>query len=142
MVNSYKYDSLSFHVTKKQLNRIIQDVYKEKFAIFWGFDRGKMILNIYNEKMNNKLMFIRKKGFLELILAEIQSEQVIDILDQSIQFSYYIQTKEFSLKQIKKEEQYNEIDYYLIQLHRYMQVGNQQKITETKKVLQHLVSSS
>ncbi|WP_088105383.1 hypothetical protein [Halalkalibacter urbisdiaboli] len=141
MIHSFIYDSLSIDVKKQQINDIVKQVFKLDFAIFWGFDRGKMILNIYNDKMNNKLMFIRRKGHLELIWAKFSCEKIIDVLENVIHINTIRNEQQKFNNIAAKELQYQQIDYYLTELHYYMEKNNQVKINETKGILKNLLSS-
>lgn len=143
MLNSYKYqyEKLSIQVPKERLNNIINDLFGLNYSIFWGFDRGRMILNIYYQDENNKLTFIRHKKFLELIQIKVVNKNVLNILDNSIQLLNIIKNKEKQELETSNHKKYNEIDYYLMELHESIQLGDTQKINKTKAILQKLVSS-
>ncbi|GAE28546.1 hypothetical protein JCM9140_4791 [Halalkalibacter wakoensis JCM 9140] len=111
------YDDLSIFVPKNQLDKLINGVLQSKYRIFWGFNNGKMILNIYNSEVNNKLIFKRHQGFLELVEAKLKSPHVLKVLDQDIDFSVKVNSQDMdeSCKQLK-ELIYREIDTCLEQL--------------------------
>ncbi|NEU31223.1 hypothetical protein GN156_10565 [bacterium LRH843] len=133
-----EYENLSLTVTKKQLNMVIMHVLDNDFKIFWGFSKGKMILNIYSEEVNNKLIFIRHKGYLELIQAKVMCQKVIQTLDNHIDFTNKVNMKSKESNERNKEIVYQEIDYYLLDLYEQKQLKNEFKVKEIKKELARL----
>ncbi|ERN54289.1 hypothetical protein M3689_03120 [Alkalihalophilus marmarensis] len=134
-----QFNNLSIQVKKSQLNDIVQEVNERSYGVFWGFDRGKMILTIHNTDLKNKLTFVRHKRYMELISVDILSVEVLDILDRVI--DYTKQVKELKEREVrtKKVVQYHEIDYYLSELHEYLVQGDRSKVNETKAILKNLL---
>lgn len=137
-----EYENLSLHISKEQLRSIVNDMSLQDYFIFWGFDRGKMILNVYHADSSNELTFIRHRHSMELTYAKIRDADVMEILERSIQFKQRAEEnyKQAAIRQKKKK--YQEIDYYLSELHEYMNQGNEQKIKETKALLKQLLSDA
>lgn len=132
------YQDLSVAVTKTQLNAVVMNVLDNQYKIFWGFKSGKMILNIYNYDTNNKLTFIRHKGFLELIHAKITCQTVEKTLDNCFNFISHVKSQSKKLPKMNKDLIYQEIDYYLMELHEQKQQKNVISIMEIKKKLAEL----
>ncbi|WP_227936283.1 hypothetical protein [Alkalihalobacillus deserti] len=132
------YDDLSIYVPKNQLDKLINGVLQNKYRIFWGFNKGKMILNIYNNEVNNKLIFKRHKGYLELIEAKLKSDKVLSVLDQDIDFTFKVATK--SNEDIKRgaDAVYREIDYFLIELSHFKNINDKNSIDNIKEKLKKL----
>ncbi|MFC0559988.1 hypothetical protein [Halalkalibacter alkalisediminis] len=132
------YDDLSINVPKNQLDKLINGVLQNKYRIFWGFNKGKMILNIYNNEVNNKLIFKRHKGYLELIEAKLKSDKVLSVLDKDIDFTVKIASK--STEEIKRgaEVVYREIDYFLIELSYFISLNDEHSINTIKDKLKKL----
>jgi hypothetical protein len=131
------YDDLSICVPKNQLDKLIDGVLQNKYRIFWGFNKGKMILNIYNSEVNNKLTFIRHKGFLELIEAKLTSPNVLKVLDNDIDFTFKVASKNNEIKR-NKEAVYCEIDHFLIELSYYLKVKDNKSVNNIKDKLAEL----
>ncbi|MFC0470198.1 hypothetical protein ACFFHM_06575 [Halalkalibacter kiskunsagensis] len=131
------YDDLSICVPKNQLDKLINGVLQNKYRIFWGFNKGKMILNIYNSEVNNKLVFIRHKGFLELVEAKLKSPNVLKVLDNDIDFTVKVASKNNEIKR-NREAVYSEIDHYLIELTYYLKIADVNSINNIKDKLAEL----
>jgi hypothetical protein len=133
-----EHKNLSLHISKEQLHSIVNDMTQLHYLIFWGFDRGKMILHIYHASANNQLVFIRHRQSMELVYVKIIDDDVLSVLDRSIQFARRAEesSKQAVLKD--KEVQYKEIDYYLSALYEYVENGDIQKVEETKAILKEL----
>ncbi|WP_078553436.1 hypothetical protein [Bacillus alkalicellulosilyticus] len=131
------HDNLSIHVSKEQLNMVIKDVLGE-YRIFWGFNKGRMILNIYNSEVNNKLMFKRHKGYLELIRVEVTCEEVVGTLDKSFNFTEEMKREKIEETRNREKTLYEKIDDYLLALHDAQQFGDKESITEIKRQLTKL----
>ena len=97
-----------------------------------------MILNIYNSEVNNKLIFKRHKGYLELIEAKLKCESVLRVLDHDIAFTDQValQTKE-DLKR-DSDAVYREIDYFLMELAHFKKRDDHQAVENIKKKLHEL----
>jgi hypothetical protein len=135
-----EHKNLSLHISRDQLHSIVNDMAQLHYLIFWGFDRGKMILHIYHASANNQLVFIRHRQSMELIYVKIIDDDVLSVLERSIQFARRAEesNKQAGLKD--KEVQYKEIDYYLSALHKYMEKDDTQKVEETKAILKELMN--
>ncbi|ARK30404.1 hypothetical protein [Halalkalibacter krulwichiae] len=131
------YNDLSIHVPKKQLDKLISGVLENKYRIFWGFNKGKMILNIYNSEVNNKLIFKRHKGYLELIEAKLKSANVLKVLDNDIDFTIKAASKQIDVKR-SNESVYREIDYFLIELSHFQKIGDLKAVENIKSKLREL----
>ncbi|WP_368504406.1 hypothetical protein AB3N04_01575 [Alkalihalophilus sp. As8PL] len=134
-----QFDNLSIQVKKNQLNEIVQEVNELKYGVFWGFDRGKMILTIHNTEIKNLLTFVRHKRYMELVSVHILSKEIIDVLNKVIDYTSHVTILKEREAQTKKSVQYHEIDYYLCELHEYILQGDKSKITETKAILKNLL---
>ncbi|MCL7746005.1 hypothetical protein [Halalkalibacter alkaliphilus] len=132
------YDDLSIYVPKNQLDKLINGVLQDKYRIFWGFNKGRMILNIYNSEVNNKLIFKRHKGFLELVEAKLKSPNVLKLLDNDIDFTMKAASKNSSNVKRNKETVYNEIDHFLIELSYFKKIGDDQSVNNIKDKLAEL----
>lgn len=130
-----EHKNLSLHLSKDQLKSIVHELAQQQYLIFWGFDRGKMILNVYHTKANNQFTFIRHKDTMELIHANILDEDVLVRLNQVIQFTALTEQNQKNNAALSKEMRYKELDYYLSELHEYLQQGNKEKIAEIKAIL-------
>ncbi|WP_332693092.1 hypothetical protein [Halalkalibacter lacteus] len=131
------YDDISICVPKNQLDKLINGVLRNKYRIFWGFNKGKMILNIYNSEVNNKLIFIRHKGFLELVEAKLKSPNVLKVLDSDIDFTVKVASKNNEIKR-NREAVYCEIDHFLIELAYYLKIEDEKSINNIKDKLAEL----
>ncbi|MDT8859918.1 hypothetical protein N0O92_06710 [Alkalihalobacillus sp. MEB130] len=132
------YDDLSIYVPKNQLDKLINGVLQDKYRIFWGFNKGKMILNIYNSEVNNKLTFKRHKGFLELVEARLKSPYVLKVLDEDIDFSVKATLKHNEDVKRNKKVIYSEIDYFLLELLHFKKMGDEQSVQNIKDRLAEL----
>ncbi len=132
------YNDLSVAVTKSQLNTMVNSVLKRHYKIFWGFNKGKMILNIYDTNVINKLTFIRRKGFLELINAQLTSQFVIHTLDSCIDFTSKMNSNDDMTIERSKNTIYQEIDYYLLKLHEQKKMNHRDNVEKIKLKLGEL----
>jgi hypothetical protein len=132
------YDDLSIYVPRNQLDKLINGVLQNKYRIFWGFNKGNMILNIYNSEVNNKLIFKRHKGYLELIEAKLKSENVLQILDNDIDFTFKVSSKKNEKIKRGVEVVYREINYFLIELSHFKKLGDEKAVENIKGKLQEL----
>ncbi|KHF37952.1 hypothetical protein [Halalkalibacter okhensis] len=132
------YNDLSIYVPKNQLDKLITGVLQDKYRIFWGFNKGRMILNIYNSEVNNKLTFIRHKGFLELVEAKVKSPNVLKVLDNDIDFTVKAASQNNLDVRRNKETVYNEIDHFLIELLYFKKIGDVQSMHNIKDKLAEL----
>ncbi|WP_026671880.1 hypothetical protein [Alkalihalobacterium bogoriense] len=130
-----KYHHLSIHVEKKQLDQLIRNVLADDFRIFWGFNSGKMILNIYNTTSNNQLSFLRHKGYLELTYAELNCQDILSHLNHQISFLYKVEQEHEENQKQQHNEVYERIDFYLSELHDCMNKDDQKRVTEIKEKL-------
>ncbi|WP_144449059.1 hypothetical protein [Halalkalibacter nanhaiisediminis] len=137
-MKTINFSDLSLEVTKKQLHSMVATVLEGNYQIFWGFSKGKMILNIYNKDVNNKLTFIRHKGFLELVDVHILSQPLIQTLDTCIDFSVKVYQKSVDNNKTKKDFIYQEIDDCLLELHRQKKLNNVTNIEKLKMKLAEL----
>ncbi|OLN21689.1 hypothetical protein BTO30_13360 [Domibacillus antri] len=137
-----EHKNLSLHVSKEQLKSMVHEMAQQHYLIFWGFDQGTMILNVYHAKANNQFAFIRHKNTMEMIYAKIIDEDILLLLNRDIQFELRTEQNHKKTMMLTKEMQYKEIDYYLSLLHDYMEQGDEQKIAETKAILKALQSDA
>ncbi|WP_046176173.1 hypothetical protein [Domibacillus indicus] len=137
-----EHKNLSLHLSKEQLKSIVHELAQQHYLIFWGFDRGTMILNVYHAAANNQFSFIRHRSTMELIYAKIVDEDVLDRLNRSIQFTALAEQHEKRKAALSKEIHYQTLDYYLSELHEYIKQGNTEKIEETKAILASLTSDA
>ncbi|OMP66958.1 hypothetical protein [Domibacillus epiphyticus] len=137
-----EHKNLSLHVSKEQLKSMVHEMSQKHYLIFWGFDRGTMILNVYHAKANNQFTFIRHKDTMEMIYAKVIDEDILLLLNSTIRFASRTQENKTKTVMLTKEMQYKEIDYFLSVLHEYMEERNEQKIAETKAILKELTSNA
>ena len=135
-----EYKNLSLHLSKDQLKSIVHEMAQQHYLIFWGFDRGTMILNVYHAAANNQFAFVRHRDTMELIYAKIIDDDILTRLNKSIQFTARTEQHKKKKAVLSKEVRYQELDYYLCELHDYLKEGNAEKIAETKAVLASLTS--
>lgn len=137
-----EHKNLSLHLSKEQLKNIVHELAQQHYLIFWGFDRGRMILNVYHAAANNQFSFVRHRDTMELVYANIVDGDVLDRFNRVIQLSAradHIQKQE---KALFKQVRYKELDYYLSVLHEYIRQENKEKIAETKAILASLSSDA
>ncbi len=137
-----EYQNLSLHLTKEQLKTLVHELSRQHYLIFWGFNKGQMILHAYHPSASNQITFVRHKHTMELVSAKIVEEKVLACLNQTIQFSARARQNEFDHLLAAKEEQYKEIDYLLSKLYYYIQQGDEEKIAEIKAILTALSSDA
>ncbi|MET1029336.1 hypothetical protein [Domibacillus tundrae] len=137
-----EHKNLSLHLSKDQLKGIVHELAQQHYLIFWGFDRGTMILNVYHAAANNQFAFVRHRDTMELIYAKIVDDDVLTRLNRTIQFTTQAEQHEKKKAALSKEVHYKELDYYLSELHDYMKQGNKEKIAETKAILASLTSDA
>lgn len=137
-----EHKNLSLHMSKEQLKSIVHELAQQHYLIFWGFDRGTMILNVYHAAANNQFAFRRHRDSMELIYAKIVDEDVLIRLNKAIQFTTRTEQHEKNKQARSREVRYQELDYYLSELHDYIQQGNTDKIAETKAILSSLTSDA
>ncbi|WP_209122676.1 hypothetical protein [Alkalihalobacillus sp. BA299] len=133
-----QYSDLSIKLDKQQLDRLIKGVLSMNYSIFWGFDRGKMILNIYSAEANHKLTMVKHKHFLELVEVDIKSEKMLQNLDQWVFISQEIKRKEQGDRMRKEQDIYNRIDQYLMDMSDYMKNGDEKTVEHIKAKLVEL----
>lgn len=138
ILQSTHYYDLSIKVTRIELNLLIFELTDLDYRILWGFQKGLMILNIYNMETNNKIMFKRHKDYLEMIEAELNCRKVLNTLNKKINFSNKIKSMRRMDKQ--KNEVYSLIDHYLLELSIYIKVGDKENILKIKTKLMELLS--
>ncbi|WP_216829153.1 hypothetical protein [Alkalihalobacterium elongatum] len=129
---------LSIKLDKQQLDRLIKGVLSVNYSIFWGFDRGKMILNIYSAEGNHKLTMIKHKSFLEIIEVDIKTEKMLQIIDQWVPLRVEINKKKLEDRRRKEQEIYRRIDKYLLELSDYLKSGDEKTVEEIKSKLAEL----
>ncbi|WP_100372796.1 hypothetical protein [Bacillus sp. FJAT-45037] len=134
-----KFNNLTIRVRKNQLNELVQEVNELQYGVFWGFDRGKMILTIYKNNEKNSLTFVRHKRYMELICVDLSSTEIIEILDRILNYSSSVQVLREQEEKMRQSVQYHEIDYYLTELHDYLVQGDTMRVSETKAILVDLL---
>lgn len=137
-----EHKDLSLHLTKEQLKSVVHELAQQHYLIFWGFDRGTMILNVYHASANNQFKFVRHRDTMELIYAKIVDDDVLARLNRTIQFTAQAEQHKKKKAALSKEAHYKELDYYLKELHDYMKQGNLEKIAEIKAILASLTSGA
>ncbi|WP_050182028.1 hypothetical protein [Domibacillus robiginosus] len=137
-----EHKNLSLHLSKEQLKRMVHELAAQHYLIFWGFDRGTMILNVYQAAANNQFTFIRHRDTMELIYAKIADRNVLAHVNESIPFSAWIDRLQREREAVTKRMRYRELDYYLGVLHDYMLEENKEKMAETKAILASLTSDA
>ncbi|WP_273716732.1 hypothetical protein [Alkalihalobacillus pseudalcaliphilus] len=131
------YNDFSVHMSKEQLNQMVYEVMSDNYRIFWGFNEGKMILNIYNKEVNNKLTFIKRTGSMELIDVDVKSTTVEKALKKTTKDV----AKHALKKKIKRERQVveAEIDLELERLQWYLNQSDSVYVFNIKATLKELV---
>ncbi|OLO42480.1 hypothetical protein BTR23_00215 [Alkalihalophilus pseudofirmus] len=137
-MNRIQHSDLSIKLDKQQLDRLIKGVLSVNYSIFWGFDKGKMILNIYSAEANHKLTMIKHKQFLELIEVDIKTDKMLQTLDQWVSISSEIKRKQQEDKKRRSQEIYRRIDQYLIELNDFMKSGDERTVEIIKSKLTEL----
>ena len=137
-----EHKNLSLHLSKEQLKNIVHELAQQHYLIFWGFDRGRMILNVYHAAANNQFSFVRHRDTMELVYANIVDGDVLDRFNKAIQFSARAEHTQKQEKALFEKVRYKELDYYLSVLHEYMRQENKEKIAETKAILASLSSDA
>ncbi|KYG25549.1 hypothetical protein [Alkalihalobacillus trypoxylicola] len=130
------FNDFTVHMSKEQLNEMVYDVMSNNYRIFWGFNDGKMILNIYNKHVNNKLIFVKNHGILELIDMDLNSIHVEKALLKSAD-GLLLTKANHPFK--NKTELLNEIDLQLERLFWYQKQSDEPVIQEIKKKLAQIV---
>lgn len=137
-----EHKNLSLHLSREQLKNIVHELAQQHYLIFWGFDRGRMILNVYHTAANNQFSFVRHRNTMELVYANIVDGDVLDRFNKAIQFSARAEHVQKQEKALFEKVRYKELDYYLSVLHEYMRQENKEKIAETKAILASLSSDA
>ncbi|WP_413380690.1 hypothetical protein [Alkalihalobacillus sp. 1P02AB] len=133
------FNDFSVHMSKEQLNQMVYEVMSDNYRIFWGFNEGKMILNIYNKEVNNKLTFIKRSGSMELIDVDLKSSTVEKALKKSTKDATKKAIKKKAKKDRPKMDIQTDIDNELGRLHWYIQQGERLKVKKVKRLLAELV---
>ncbi|MEB1806736.1 MAG: hypothetical protein LPK26_05500 [Bacillaceae bacterium] len=129
---------LSIKLDKQQLDRLIKGVLSVNYSIFWGFDSGKMVLNIYSAEGNHTLTMMKHKSFLEIIEVDIKTEKMLHTIDQLVPIKVEINRKKQEERIKKEDEIYRRIDKYLLELNDFLKSGDERTAEQIKLKLAHL----
>lgn len=129
---------LSIKLDKQQLDRLIKGVLSLNYSIFWGFDSGKMILNIYSAEGNHTLTMMKHTTFLEIIEVDIKTEKMLQTIDEFVPITVEINKKKQEERTKKEEDIYRRIDKYLLELSDFLKSGDEKTAEQIKLKLAHL----